>query len=48
MLLPTFGDGRLSGNQRAEILKRNPAGKERECGRSNGYRRGSLQPPTPR
>jgi len=48
MLLPTFGDGRLPGDQRAEILKRDPAGDERQCGRYNGYRHGSLQPSTPR
>ena len=40
MLLPTFGDGRLPGKQSAEILKRNLAGNERQCGRANGYRHG--------
>jgi hypothetical protein len=48
MLLPTFGDGRLPGKQSAEILKRNLAGNERQCGRANGYRHGLLQPSTPR
>jgi hypothetical protein len=38
----------LPGKQSAEILKRNLAGNERQCGRANGYRHGLLQPSTPR
>jgi hypothetical protein len=48
MLLPAFGDARLTGKQGAEILKRSPLGRHYEQRRCNGGRCGSLPPPTPK
>src|SRR4029077_14058130 len=48
MLLPAFGDARLTGKQGAEILKRSPLGRHYEQRRCNGGRCGSPSPPTPK
>jgi hypothetical protein len=48
MLLPAFGDPRLTGKQGAEILKRSPLGGHYEKRRCNGGRCGSPPPPTPK
>ena len=48
MLLPAFGDARLTGKQSAEILKRSPLGRHYEQRRCNGGRCGSPSPPTPK
>jgi len=48
MLLPAFGDPRLTGKQGAEILKRSPLGRHYEQRRCNGRRCGSPPPPTPK
>jgi hypothetical protein len=48
MLLPAFGNPRLTGQQGAKILKRGPLGRHYEQRRCNGGRRGSPPPPTPK
>ena len=48
MLLPAFGDPRLTRKQGAEILERSPLGRHDEQRRCNGGRCGFSPPPTPK
>ena len=48
MLMPTLGYPRLTSEQGAEILKRDPLRGQRNQHRSNSDRCGSPPPPTPK
>jgi len=48
MLLPAFGNSRVTGQQDAKILKRDPLGRHYEQRRCNDRRRGFSSPPTPK
>jgi hypothetical protein len=48
MLLPAFGNSRVTGKQGAKVLKRGPLGWQNEQRCRNGCRRGPSSPPTPK